>query len=261
MSNGKRSGILTTLDSKTKVMGLIALVAEALFLGSLATLPAEQTIWALTICAVILVITLVGMVVVEVTEARAKGSQPMRPSPLTPDHSLLNELVNGAIQTVCRAVSVPQTPESAKLRVFIFRKEGNHLVCRHYWSPNPAREMVGKLRFEINTVVSEHVAVVRAAVDGGICRTSVKPLPDALNGVGGDVSKDLSFVLAAPILEPSGSIWGVVDFDAGNDTGKSLLQNEVSDSVMFQLAKHIRVIFSLTNADTTNVTGTTSPST
>jgi len=238
-------------------MGLIALVAEALFLGSLAALPADQTIWALTICAVILIVTLIGIVIVEVTEAKASGSQPMQPSPLTPDLSLLNELVNGAIQTVCRAVSVPQTPESAKLRAFIFRKEGNQLVCTHYWSPNPAREMVGKLRFEINAAVSERVAVVRAVIDEGICRTPVAPLPDDLKGIVGDVSEDLSFVLAAPILDPSGAIWGIVDFDAGNDIGKSLLQTEVSDSVMFQFAKHIRIIFSMTDADATNVTGIT----
>jgi predicted nucleotide-binding protein len=58
-------------------------------------------------------------------------------SPRTPDTEVLNNLVNGALQTVCRAVSVPQTPESAKLRVFIFKKLGDQLVCSHYWSPNP----------------------------------------------------------------------------------------------------------------------------
>lgn len=253
MIKEKRSGILATIDSKTKVMGLTALAAEVLFLGALATLPSEQTVWALTICAVILVVTIIGIVIVEVTEAKVAEPPPMQPSPLTPDLSLLNELVNGAIQTVCRAVSVPQSPESANLRAFIFRKEGNQLVCTHYWSPNPAREMVGKLRFEINASVAERVAVVRAVINEGVCqgacRTPVEPLPKDLNGVEGEVSENLSFVLAAPIIDQSGSIWGVVDFDTGNDIGKSLLQTEVSDSVMFQLAKHIRVIFSLTDTD------------
>ncbi len=189
--------------------------------------------------------TIVGIVIVEVTESRAPKDQRMVPSPLTPDSKILDELVNGAIQTVCRAVSVPQTPELAKLRVFIFRKVQNDLLCSHYWSPNPAKEMVGRLRFAIRADLADQVAVVRAAVNDTIARIEVGPISDNLEGVHGDVQEGLKFVLACPIYDADQSIWGVVDFDAATEEGKALLRTEVSDAVMFQLAKHIRVVFSL----------------
>lgn len=72
MPNEKRMNILQAIDSRTKVMALIALIAEALFLGSLATLPSSETLYALIACAVILIVTLGGIVLVEVTEIRTK---------------------------------------------------------------------------------------------------------------------------------------------------------------------------------------------
>ena len=246
MTQESKATILSKIDTKTKVLALVSLIAEALFLGSLATLPSDQTLYALITCAAILIITIIGIVIVEVVETRRpdKGER-MLPSPLTPDSDLLNELINGAIHTVCRAFSLPQTPESAKLRAFIFRKEGNQLVCSHFWSPNPVKEMVRYLRFEINAEIANRVAVVKAVINEEICRTEVEPLPNNLKGVTGQVSKELNFVLAAPIRNDDGSIYGVVDFDAGNEVGKSLLKTDVSDAVMYQLAQHVRVICSL----------------
>lgn len=249
MNGDDRKGLLSAVDSRTKVLALIALVAEALFLGSLATLPAEHTIWALAVSATILVVTIVGIVVVEVQVARKAPEPAMLPSALTPDSSLLDELVNGAIQTVCRAVSVPQTPESARLRVFIFRKDQNRLVCTHYWSPNPARELVGRLSFELRADLVERVAVVKAAINDMIARTEVTPLPADITGIAGDVDQDLKFVLACPIYDRDGSVWGVLDFDAATESGMALLKTSVSDAVMFQLAKHIRVVFSLSDSN------------
>jgi hypothetical protein len=54
-------------------------------------------------------------------------------------------------------------------------------------------------------------------------------------------------VLAAPIYnkDKENSVWGVVDLDTSTETGKALLSNEVSDSVIYHLAEHLRVIFSL----------------
>ncbi len=74
MSKEKRMNILEIIDSRTKVMALIALIAEALFLGSLATLPPGDVLYALIACAVILVVMLVGIIIVEVTELRTKRS-------------------------------------------------------------------------------------------------------------------------------------------------------------------------------------------
>ena len=243
------AGILATINTKTKVLGLIALVAEALFLGALTTLREQQLLYALLACAAILVVTIIGIVAVEVTEVRAGKADPGRltPSPLTPQSEFLNDLINSAIQTVCRAVSLPQTPQAAKLRVFIFRKANDQLVCSHFWSQDPVAEQVGKLRFVLNSEVAKRVAVVRAALDDHICRTSIEPLPAGLGGITGDVADDLNFVLAAPIKDSKGVIWGTVDFDAASEAGRALLQNEVSNSVMFQLAKHLSVIFGLRN--------------
>jgi hypothetical protein len=68
--------------------------------------------------------------------------------------------------------------------------------------------------------------------------------------VRGEVSEDLSFVLAVPIYnrDPEKSIWGVVDFDTSNDIGRALLSSAISDNVMFHLAEHLSLLFALSEA-------------
>jgi hypothetical protein len=235
------------------VLALIALVAEALFLGATAFLPQEHVIWGMVTCAVILLVTILGITVVEYTKERAAtAGGALKPSPLTPSSDILNQIINSSIETVCRAVSLPETPQSAKLRVFIFRKMEDQLMCTHFWSQDPVKEAVGKLRFNLNRDVAEKVAVVRAAMDQRICRTEVEPIARDLVA-DGDVEDDLNFVLAAPILKEDGSVWGTVDFDAATDAGRALLSNEVSNAVMFQLAQHLRVIFSLSEPESEHV--------
>ena len=169
----------------------------------------------------------------------------VRPSVRTPDSPFLNQLINSAIETVCRAVSLPQSPEAVKIRVFIFVKRGPQLVCSHYWAPNPIKEMVGRLKFDITPEVGKKVAVVRAVINEEITRTKVAPLPDSLEQSSGGVAEDVSFVLAAPIYKDDGSIWGCVDFDASTAQAETFLSTEVSDATMFQLAQHLKIIFSL----------------
>ena len=89
------------------------------------------------------------------------------------------------------------------------------------------------------------VAVVKSVINSSIARTEVKPLPSNLHGVHGEINDEVSFVLAFPIFKTDGSIWGTIDFDAGNETGKRLLETEVSDATMFQLSQHLKVILSL----------------
>ncbi len=243
------AGIISNVTTKTKVLALIALVAEALFLGALTRLQDQQLLYALFACAGILVVTIIGIVVVEVTEARVSRPQPtwLTPSPLTQSSEFLDELINSAIQTVCRAISLPETPQTARLRVFIFRKKDNELVCSHFWSQDPVTEKVGKLKFNLNSEVAQNVAVVRAAIDDKICRTVVEPLPADIKRVSEDVADDLTFVLAAPIKDSKDQIWGTVDFDTASEAGKTMLSTDVSNAVMFQLARHLSVIFSLEN--------------
>ncbi|MGD0825130.1 MAG: hypothetical protein ABR908_11145 [Terriglobales bacterium] len=241
------ASIISQADTPTKLLALFALVADASFLASLAVLPKEQVLKALIVCATFLLLSIVGILLVEFFKNKSAGAlQPqLSPSPLTPDSPPLSELVNTAIQAVCRAVSLPQSPDIARLRVFIFRKMSNQLVCSHYWAQNPVQEMVGRLRFEINSEMAEKVAVVRAVVDGKICRTKVEPLPKDMSGYNGKVSDEVRFVLATPIYTKEGDIWGTVDFDAGNEIGVALLSNEVCDATMFQLAQHLQIILSV----------------
>lgn len=247
MAEEERKGILQALYTRTKVLGLTALIAEALFLGAAILLPEDQVLYALIVCATILVITILGIVRIEISVHKNPPTAvpKLMPSQLTPDSPLLKELIDSAIQSMCRAMSLPQTPEQAKLRIFIFRKEGNQLICSHYWAPNPVKEMVGELRFGINAEVAQKVAVVKSVINSSIARTEVNPLPHNLKGMHGEVTDELSFVLAVPIFKTDGSIWGTIDFDAGNDTGKKLLETEVSDAAMFQLSQHLKVILSL----------------
>jgi len=65
MSGEKRRSILDGIDTRTKVLALICLTAEVLFLASLAALPAEHILYALIACAVILLVMVVGIVVLE----------------------------------------------------------------------------------------------------------------------------------------------------------------------------------------------------
>jgi hypothetical protein len=239
--------IIKSVDTPTRLLALFALITDAVFFLALFRASAEQFLTALIICAASLLVIFLAILGVEVYKQRNPANQAttLLPSPLTPDSPPLRELVNTAIQVVCRAVSLPQSPESARLRVFIFRKSGNQLICSHYWAQNPVEEMVGRLRFEINSETTQRVAIVRAVVDEKICRTKVEPLPANLPGYTGKVSDDLRFVLAAPIRTKQGDIWGTVDFDAGNDVGEALLSNEVCDAAMFQLAQHLQIIFSV----------------
>lgn len=159
--------------------------------------------------------------------------------------NLLNQLVENSLETVCRAMSVPITPEQASLRAFIFCKERDELVCRHFWDPNPSDEEVGRTRFSINRDTASRIVVVRCFLDDSTRRTEepqgsdVEPLPKDFKGAKGKVKPDIRYVLATPIRNENGEVWGVVDFDASNDVGKALLQNAVSNTVMVRLAKHL----------------------
>ena len=67
-----RSALLSVIDTKTKVMALICVVVEAMLLASLPQIDRHQRLYALIVCAVVLIILLIGMFVVEIAEARQK---------------------------------------------------------------------------------------------------------------------------------------------------------------------------------------------
>jgi hypothetical protein len=148
-------------------------------------------------------------------------------------------------------MSAPVTPEEASLRAFIFRKEGEELVCRYFWDPYESAEKIGTTRFHIDDKTASRVVVVRCLFDNATRRTkadetersSVAPLPKDFKGVKGKIKPTLRYVLAAPIRNEDDTIWGVVDFDVSNNIGKKLLQKEeASNAVMLHLARHLSSI-------------------
>jgi len=174
---------------------------------------------------------------------RRPGHDTLQPSKQTPDNALLTSLVNGALETVCRAVSIPQTPDSAGLRVFIFRLVDEQLECTHHWAQNPIREEVG-LRFPVDERTAQW-AVVRAIKEQDVCLQKVDPISQTRVAANVPVSPSIACVLAAPIFTRDKLIWGIVDFDASTEPGCDLLSTPVAKSTLFQLSQHLKLILSL----------------
>ncbi len=182
----------------------------------------------------------IGTACIQIADAMKRQHKVMREE--------LNRLMTQALETVCRTMSTPVTPEKASLRAFIFRKEGEELVCQHFWDPLQSEEKVETTRFRINDETAEKVVVVRCFLDRATRRTkvdatersTVAPLPKNFKGAKGKIKPSLKYVLAAPIRSEDDTIWGVVDFDASNNIGKKLLQEEkVSNAVILRLAGHL----------------------
>ncbi|MBD2754311.1 TIR domain-containing protein [Spirosoma validum] len=148
-------------------------------------------------------------------------------------------LVQSALQLVSKALTAPVDINVSKLRAFIFKKEDSILVCTHFWAPYPVIEVVGDLKFDINPLTVEQVAVVKAANKKRVIGVPVSPLSTEIDGVEGDVDEGLCFVLAAPILGPRGEVWGTVDFDASSEEGANLLRQPMAQNVIFELGKHL----------------------
>ncbi|MGH9406862.1 MAG: TIR domain-containing protein [Terriglobia bacterium] len=164
----------------------------------------------------------------------------------TSSPSALDAAIGYSLQAICRAMSVPVTPEKASLRVFIFRKEGEQLVCRHYWDPNPSDEAVGITRLRISEVCAKRLVVVRCLRENApkneevkTVRSPVRPLPKGSPCVQGEIRANLRYVLAAPIRDLDKNAWGVVNFDASNELGRKLLQKEAAKTVMVGLANYL----------------------
>ena len=145
----------------------------------------------------------------------------------------LDQLITDALETICRIMSAPVTPEQASLRGLNFRKEGNELVCRHFWDPYQSTEKVGTTRFTIDEKTASRVVVSKCVLDNATRRTGVVQtdeaggstvgrIPKDFKGVKGSIKPTLRYVLAAPIRNEDGTIWGVVDSGASNALGKEL---------------------------------------
>ncbi len=162
----------------------------------------------------------------------------------------LNLAITAALETVCRAVAAPLTPEQAGLRAFIFRKESEELVCRYFWDPLEAAEEVGITRFKIDKKNASEVAVVDCYMAGALRSakgveivkgTAVSPLSNKID-LGGDIKSTIKYILAAPIRNNDDNLWGVVDFDTSDTQGMHILETKTSNAVLLRLANHLSTL-------------------
>lgn len=148
------------------------------------------------------------------------------------------QFVTDLLRVFCQSLASPFTAEDGKLRAFLFKKEGQTLKCKSLWVPNNIDicESAG-ISFDINPETAKQVAVVMAAEKRSVCGVSVSILPDQLEGVHGEVDKNLCYILAAPILGPHGEVWGTIDIDASHYTGEYILRAEPAKTILFQFGK------------------------
>ena len=248
-------GVLRTLGPRTRTLALLLLVVESVFGASVfsAAVVSNLSTTGFVVSVIGLIVVLLAAVAaitaIELAVERNKGgpSAPLRPSEETASSDVLDALVNSTLQMMCRTASLPLAPDKSRMRAFIFRLEGAELVCRYYWALNPTSEKVGITRFPLTESAARKVAVVRCALDRKVTRTPVQPLSagDGHVSPGSEVAEDVRFVLAAPIFDKDGKLWGTVDFDTSNEVGRKRLLTEESDVAIVQLTQHLRVILSM----------------
>jgi len=245
-------GILNVLGPRTRVLALLLIVVDSIFSASIFSARAATGLSnsafdvAIIVLGIILVASIVAITWIELTVERNDRNGLLQPSEGTPSTVVLDALVNSTLEAICRAASLPLAPDHAGMRAFIFEVEGAELVCRYYWALNPTSEKAGVTRFPLTAEAAEEVAVVRCARQGKITRSPVSPLGADLDQRASEsVERDLTFVLAAPILGPTKQVWGTVDFDTSNELGEERLLTPFADAAIFQLTQHLQVIFSL----------------
>lgn len=257
MSSGDRQGgatnLLKTLGPRTRGLALVLLVIDSIFglsifsVGVTGNMSGSDFVVAVIVLGALLLASLVAITRVELTVQRDdQHDRSLKRSAQTPDSAVLDGLVNSTLEMICRATSLPLAPDQAGMRAFIFKREGDVLVCRYYWALNPTCEKAGITQFPLTREVAQDVAVVRCALDRRITRTRVAPLPESASDT---VDDDLTFVLAAPILDEDQRAWGTIDFDTSNELGKERLSTDLADAAIFQLSQHLQVIFGLLDKD------------
>jgi hypothetical protein len=266
------SGVLKVLGPRTRTLALLLLIVDSLFgvsifsTGVVSNLSTGGFETAVICLVVVLLASVVAITIIELTVERNKGQMNLlRPSDRTPNSAVLNTLVNSTLEMICRTTSLPLAPDQARVRAFIFKREGKELLCKHYWAQNPTSEKVDITFFPLTEEAAEKVAVVRCALDRKITRTPIEPLPADLTDEGTTgVEPDLTFVLAAPILDRNKELWGTIDFDTSTEVGRERLSTPLADAAIFQLTQHLQVIFSLSAGDipapSANDAGETQPS-
>lgn len=150
----------------------------------------------------------------------------------------LSKAISQSLETICWSMSAPTTPEKATLRAFLFKQEYGELVCIGFWDPDESVEKTG-LRLSIDEKRKDELVVVGCAIDNRLKRTPVDPLSSRA-GIKGKIKESIEYILAAPIRNENDTVWGVVDFDASNNVGRKLLENErTANAVILRLARDL----------------------
>jgi len=244
--------VLDTLGPRTRGLALALLITDLIFgvsifsAGVVSQLSGDDFKVAVICVAVLLLVSILAITAVELrVERNEHTSLTLQRSDRTPSSEVLDALVKSTLEMICRVTSLPLAPDVARMRAFIFKVEGGELICSHYWALNPTSEKVGVTRFPMTKEAAAKIAVVKCALSGKITRTPVEPLPATL--VPGDeaIEADLTFVLAAPILDGNKRVWGTVDFDTSSELGRDRLLTQEADAAIFRLTQHLQVIFEL----------------
>lgn len=259
MPTNKKSwvNIIRNIYSRTQLLALITLIGEALFIFFWFNNEpdSENGVSKLSILLAalsFLIISLLSIVYLELKENNTVLEPTGETEGKSPD--FLENLIEGALEAICLAVSLPQNAIDLGLRVFIFKKENDDLVCRYAWASQTTEEVVGKLRFRISDQSSREIAVVQSAMNRSIEKRAILPLTDELKNSGqiqGKVDKDLKYVIATPIYKEIDNnnnglpLWGIVDFDTTTEFGKKILQEKTSEAALFKLAALLSKLFEL----------------
>ena len=250
--NGEaRSTILGSISNNTKLLALIALIAEGFFIAALLKGgDGLDSTLVIVVAAIFLILIFLAIVYLE----HLNHKKPISTSSLSEDDDrvliFVDHLVKAALETVCRAVSLPNKPEQIGIRIFIFKKEGEDLICRFYWSETRVIEMIrGEgLRFKIDNKSAQEITVVKSVLSKELEEMYIEPLSEDLLDselVRGDVESSLKYVLAIPIFKEDGTVWGIVDFDASTDIGVNTLRQPKSRETMLTLSQLLSKMFEL----------------
>ncbi|WP_420581603.1 hypothetical protein [Reichenbachiella sp.] len=240
-----RLNLLTSISTRTQLLALIAIIGEGLFIYAFKSVQQDEKFGVAAMALVFLITIFTSIVYLELNSSKGFGATPETDKKAS---KFLNNLVLAALETVCRAVSLPADPGAIGIRVFIFKKEDDELVCKYSWSQNPVEEVVNKLKFKISQNSSREVAVVKSALNRKIEESEIKPISEnlKLNGeVVGDIDNQLTYVVAAPIYSSDNKIWGIVDFDTSSEVGMETLQKDSSKATMFKLASLLSTMFDI----------------
>jgi len=155
---------------------------------------------------------------------------------------ILRSVLKDALHVICRTASLPRLPEQARLRAFLFRRQPvdgrDCLVCYDFYDPLQASEVIGELRFEINSETSDRIVVVEALRARKVVGRKLAGTGQGTPGVHGNISTKLKAVVAAPIMQKR-DVWGVVDFDAATENGARLLTSDQGYAAIHQVARLI----------------------